>query len=121
MTVQVIIIMASSALVILITKTGPTACLAAWRSRTFMLVPSTPAPWISTTRPGAGVSFFVYLLSQQNKTHTHDLSRVGAGSNEYGQLGTGDNSDKNVPTRVSGGLAFAHITAGIYHTCALAI
>ncbi len=45
------------------------------------------------------------------------------GDNSNGQLGTGDNTYRNVPVAVTGGAlankTVTHITAGAYHTCAL--
>jgi alpha-tubulin suppressor-like RCC1 family protein len=42
------------------------------------------------------------------------------GSNDGGQLGTGDRVDRRAPTPVAGGLHFTSITTGEYHTCAIA-
>ena len=39
------------------------------------------------------------------------------GSNTAGQLGDGTRTDRNVPTAVAGGLAFAQLTMGMEHTC----
>jgi len=39
------------------------------------------------------------------------------GYNEYGQLGDGTTADRSNPTAVSGGLQFATISAGSFHTC----
>lgn len=41
------------------------------------------------------------------------------GYNIYGQLGTGTTVSSTHPMRVAGGLKFASITAGLYHTCAV--
>jgi alpha-tubulin suppressor-like RCC1 family protein len=39
------------------------------------------------------------------------------GHNTYGELGDGTYTDRLTPTPVSGGLSFATVTAGRYHTC----
>jgi alpha-tubulin suppressor-like RCC1 family protein len=58
-------------------------------------------------------------------SHTCGLTTRGAaycwGYNGYGQLGDGTttDSDENGPQAVIGGLKFASISAGDYHTCAL--
>src|SRR5450759_2505295 len=41
------------------------------------------------------------------------------GYNSNGQLGDGTATQRNVPTAVSGGLTFASIVAGTFHTCGL--
>ena len=41
------------------------------------------------------------------------------GSNSYGQLGDGTNTNSSVPTPVSGGLTFVTLSAGFYHTCGI--
>ena len=42
-----------------------------------------------------------------------------AGSNSWGQLGTGTTANARVPTAVSGGRAFMAITGGYSHSCAV--
>lgn len=37
----------------------------------------------------------------------------------YGELGNGGTADSHTPTPVSGGLTFATVSTGVYHTCAL--
>lgn len=41
------------------------------------------------------------------------------GRNDYGQLGNGSAAGSTSPVPVSGGLSFATISAGLYHTCGL--
>jgi alpha-tubulin suppressor-like RCC1 family protein len=41
------------------------------------------------------------------------------GSNSYGQLGDGTNTNRLIPTAVVGGHTFTHIDAGLNHTCAV--
>jgi len=57
--------------------------------------------------------------------HTCGLARGGAlycwGSNEVGQLGTGDAVGRDEPTLVAGGLAFRTVDSGGNHTCAVAV
>ena len=43
------------------------------------------------------------------------------GVGEFGRLGVGDQTQKNVPTLVSGGLKFRQISSGGAHTCALTV
>ena len=53
--------------------------------------------------------------------HFCGLDPVGAaycwGGNWAGQLGDGTRTDRNVPTSVSGGLAFQSLATGVQHTC----
>ncbi|MFH1728549.1 MAG: PKD domain-containing protein [Pseudomonadota bacterium] len=70
------------------------------------------------------------LLSEPIETgyyHSCALLENGSvkcwGSNEYGQLGTGDNEDRNIPTQVQGidGISkiAVDIAVGQYHSCAV--
>src|SRR6266850_1663508 len=55
--------------------------------------------------------------------HTCGLTAVGAaycwGSNYFGQLGTGSNTNSATPVVVSGGLRFITLASGTDHTCGL--
>ena len=59
------------------------------------------------------------------EAHTCALTTTGSaycwGGNDYGQLGTGAEGDRAIPTRVAAdGIAFRALSTGAYHTCGLA-
>ncbi|MEP7326142.1 MAG: Ig-like domain-containing protein [Gemmatimonadota bacterium] len=74
-----------------------------------------------TPRSVAGGLLFESIAAGSDATC--GLLRSGAshcwGSNQFGQLGDGSTTDRNVPTPVSGSLIFAAISAPLYHTCGI--
>src|SRR5690606_41905176 len=68
----------------------------------------------------AGVEFVAVSVGH---THACALTQSGQaycwGSNEYGQLGTGDLASQQTPAPVTGGHTFTLIDAGEQSTCAL--
>jgi len=54
-------------------------------------------------------------------SHTCGITGAGEawcwGLGDNGQLGTGDNANRSLPARVSGGLVFRQISAGGFYTC----
>ena len=63
----------------------------------------------------APVLQLLLLMSHRDPFHL----QLNAGQNHVGQLGDGTTNAKSVPTPVSGGLTFSHVSLGVRHTCGL--
>lgn len=77
-----------------------------------------------TTTPRAVVGSVKFASISAGFDHACGLTTSGGtaycwGDNHNGQLGTRDTLWSDVPTPVTGGLAFAAVSAGVYHTCGL--
>ena len=63
------------------------------------------------------------LAAQDEGTTLCGLTSQGEaycwGRNDFGQLGVGDQASRGTPTRVAGGIAFASISVGEWHSCGL--
>jgi alpha-tubulin suppressor-like RCC1 family protein len=74
------------------------------------------------TTPTAVVGGLKFKAISAGGAHVCALTLDGTaycwGSNDAGELGTGDGSIHTTPTRVLGNLQFSTITAGDFHTCA---
>lgn len=76
-----------------------------------------------TLPSGDGFSHFIQLASGSNYACALGNNKIAYcwGGNGFGQLGTGDYTDHNTPTKVSmpTGVLFTQISAGFYTVCAL--
>jgi alpha-tubulin suppressor-like RCC1 family protein len=76
--------------------------------------------------PEAAAGGLTFVTMSAGGEHTCALTPAGTafcwGSNRNGQLGSGSEAPfSNAPVQVSGGRAFASISAGALHTCALTL
>lgn len=62
-----------------------------------------------------------FVQVSAGRDHTCGVTEEGGtycwGSNEYGQLGDGTNTDRPAPVAVKGELTLERVTAGFHHTC----
>jgi len=106
------------------TASGPQRCLASTSedSKAPSLRFTAWVPCSSTPLAVSGGLTFV-ALSTGGGPHTCGITPAGAaycwGFNSYGQLGTGDTTNRSQPVLISGGLSFVSIVAGASHTCGL--
>jgi alpha-tubulin suppressor-like RCC1 family protein len=81
--------------------------------------PSTTAGATTSRQPDPFVADQVVAGDQHVCALTSDGSAYCWGYNGKGQLGDGTNTDRKVPTLVSGSTKFARLAAGRYFTCGL--
>ena len=107
-----------------LTPTGAIDCWGASFFHEFVFDPSLRRPVtknrpVPTPIPG-GMTFVALRVASY---HACALTAAGAaycwGSNQSGELGTGDTLDPTAPTLVAGGLAFNVLSVGGSHTCGL--
>ena len=114
----------------IVTPTSPNTDADGYATATWQLGSSPGAQSVRVTTNGKQVSFTASATIVYNSLDAGDFHACGItpsnqafcwGYNGDGQLGTGSNTDRNVPTAVATSLTFRQISGGKYHTCGITL